>query len=75
MYVKVYAKPDCRKEKIKKESSTVYRIEVKEPAERNLANERLREILAGQFGVGKGAVKLVTGHRSPQKLFAVVLQT
>jgi uncharacterized protein YggU (UPF0235/DUF167 family) len=72
MYIKVYVTPNSRKEIVEKESPTTYRIKVREPKERNLANIRLRQILASEFGTKLGQVKIVSGHRSPTKVFDVL---
>ncbi len=72
MYIKVYATPNSRKELVEKENPTTYRIKVREPKERNLANVRLRQILASEFGTEFGQVKIVSGHRSPTKVFDVL---
>lgn len=72
MYIKVRATPDAKKEKVEKETETVYRIQVREPAKRNLANNRIRELLASEFGLVKGKVQIVSGHRSPSKVFDVI---
>ena len=44
---------------------------VKEPAERNLANKRVRELLAGAEGARLEDVRIITGHHSPTKVFDV----
>lgn len=71
MYVKVHVTPKAKKEKVLKESDTVYRIMVKEPAEQNLANRRTRELLANELGIQKGKLRLISGHRSPVKVFSI----
>ena len=71
MFVRVHVVPGAKKENVTKESDTVFQIMVKEPAERNLANGRVRELLAEVFGVAVGKVRIVTGHRSPTKMFDV----
>ncbi len=70
MYIKVHVFPGAKREKLiqKKE---FYELYVKEKAERNLANNRSREVIAEHFGVTKGNVSLLSGHRSPGKLFSV----
>lgn len=75
MYVKVHAIPDAKKEIIEKENDTIYQISVKEPAERNLANGRIRELLCAEFGLERGKVRMISGHRSPNKIFSVDLST
>lgn len=71
MYIKVYATPANRKELIEKENDTTYRIKVKEPALRNLANGRIRELLSDIHSLSKEKVRLVSGHRSSVKVFDV----
>jgi uncharacterized protein YggU (UPF0235/DUF167 family) len=71
MYVRVHAKPDSRRERVTKESETVFYIEVKEPAERNLANKRIREILASVFAIAPAQIRIVTGHHSSSKIYDV----
>ena len=71
MYVHVRVVPGARHEKVTKEDETSFHIEVKEPKERNLANKRIRQILAEQFSVDLGQVTMLTGHRSPSKMFSI----
>ncbi len=71
MYIRVHAVPGARKERVTREGEGVYTIAVKEPAERNMANTRIREILAAEHGVSAKEVKILTGHRSPSKVFVV----
>ena len=49
----------------------VYTIAVREPAEQNAANKRIREIIAMQYSVPLGKVRIKTGHRAPSKLFEI----
>jgi uncharacterized protein YggU (UPF0235/DUF167 family) len=46
-------------------------MKVKEPAERNLANIRVKELLAREYAVEVKAVRLVSGHQNSRKIFAV----
>jgi len=71
MYVKVRVTPKAKKETIKKVGELVYEITVKEPAERNLANRRIRELLARQYEVDAKSVRLISGHHSGSKIFDV----
>lgn len=71
MYIKVQVLPKAKKEIIKKESENFYIISVKEPAERNLANLRIKSIVADIYQVSENKVKLVTGHHSRSKIFAI----
>lgn len=67
MIIRVKAFPGAKKESVVQETDERFRIFVREPAARNLANYRVREILAEEFGVPLGAVQIVTGHQSPNK--------
>jgi uncharacterized protein YggU (UPF0235/DUF167 family) len=71
MYIRVHATPGARKERVMRERDTVFYIAVKEPAERNLANKRIREILASELDVSLSSVKLLTGHQSSSKMYSV----
>lgn len=73
MYVRVEVKPSSRKESILKTDDKTFSIAVREPAERNLANNRVRSILASEFGISAGKIKLISGHRSPRKIFDIAL--
>lgn len=71
MYVRVHAIPHARKERVSHESENVYTIAVKEPAERNMANKRIREIIATIYTVPITSVRLLTGHQSSTKMYSV----
>ncbi len=72
LYVRVHAVPHAKKEKIlPEEREHVYTIAVREPAEHNAANKRIRELIAHQYEVPVGKVHLVTGHRSSTKLLEI----
>lgn len=71
MYIRVQAIPGARRERVTKKDDTTYLIEVKEPRERNLANARIREILARELGVTTAQVQMLTGHRSSSKMYSI----
>lgn len=71
MYVRVSVRPDAKKEAVIRTDDTTYSIAVREPAERNLATMRVRELLAEELSVPLGKVHLISGHRSPKKLFSI----
>ncbi len=72
MYVRVRAYSGSKKNNIKRLSDDRFEIQVREPAQQNLANYRLRQLLASEFGVNDKAVRLVSGHHSPTKIFDVI---
>ena len=63
--VKVFA--GAKKEKITKIKNDYFEIFVREPAQHNLANHRVRELIAYEYEVSLGQVQLRTGHQSPKK--------
>ncbi|MBP9816605.1 MAG: DUF167 domain-containing protein [Candidatus Pacebacteria bacterium] len=71
-YVRVRVTPGAKRESVIETDGKSLSISVKEPAERNLANTRVRELLAEHLSVPVGKVKLVAGHRSPQKIFDII---
>jgi hypothetical protein len=71
MYCKVKVIPGAKKESFVKKSEDHFSISVREPAERNLANNRVLELVANHFKVPKGKVRLISGHRSPSKILRV----
>lgn len=71
MYIKVRAKPDAKNESLQQKSPDHFEISVREPAEQNRANIRIREILARYFGLSLTKVRLISGHHSPSKIFSI----
>lgn len=75
MYIRVNATPNAKKEIVTRISVERYNISVREPAERNLANRRIRELLARDLSIPENAVRLISGHRSPHKIFSIHTNT
>ena len=71
MYIKVKVEAGAKKEKIVKKSENTFSISVKEPRERNLANTRIREIIAGIYEINIKSVRIISGHQSPSKILSV----
>lgn len=71
MYIKVKATPGAKKESVLQKSTDTLEIKVREPAERNLANRRILELVARHFGVTTGKVRMVSGHHSQSKILSV----
>lgn len=74
--VKVFA--GAKKERVERadgqrEPLTTLTIWVREPAQHNLANFRVRELIAREYGVRVEAVEIRTGHRSPKKRLSVTI--
>ena len=73
MYIKVKVTAGAKRELFEALSKDSFKVSVKEPAERNLANTRVIELIARHFGVLKGKVRMVNGHQSPSKILSVAV--
>lgn len=71
MYIKVKVTAGAKKEKLVKISNDHFEISVKEPAERNLANKRVVELVRDYFKVYNGETRIVSGHHSPSKIISL----
>jgi uncharacterized protein YggU (UPF0235/DUF167 family) len=70
MFIKVFVTPGAKREKIEEKGDTL-RISVREPAVQNLANTRVRELVAKRFAATVGNVRILTGHRSRVKMISI----
>lgn len=71
MYVRVHAVPKAKREQVIRIDAALYEIHVREPAERNRANNRIKELLAEAFGLTPGRIRMLTGHHSSSKMFSI----
>ncbi len=71
MHVTVKVRAGAGKEKTTELTPLRFEISVREQAERNQANRRVIELLAARFGVPVKQVRMIKGHRSPSKVFAI----
>ncbi len=71
MYLKIKVRAKSKKELVEELSFDTYGVSVREPAERNLANKRVRELIAARFGLSVGQVKIISGHQSPHKILSL----
>lgn len=71
MFIKVKAKPKAKRETVERTGDFSFTISVKEPSERNLANTRIRELLARELDVPTHKIRMISGHTSPSKMFEV----
>lgn len=71
MYVKVRVSADVKKEVLEVVSSDTFHMSVRQKAKQNMANRRVKEILAEYFSVPQGKIRLISGHHSPHKIFSV----
>ena len=74
MYIKAKVVAGARKEKFLQISKDHFEITVREKAERNMANNRVFELVAMHFSVTKNKVRIINGHHSPSKMLVVDIQ-
>jgi len=72
MEVKVTVVVHAKKEKIVSEKDGTLMIMVKEKGERNMANRRVRELVAEHFNVSSKAVRIVAGVHAPKKRVTII---
>lgn len=71
MYVSVHVSAGAKRESLEELPKGRLKISVKAPAERNLANHRVRELVAAHFLLPLHKVRLISGHTSPAKIFDI----
>ncbi|NCS99950.1 DUF167 domain-containing protein [Candidatus Parcubacteria bacterium] len=71
MYIKVLVAAKSKKEIFIQKSENSFVAQIKEPAERNLANRRVVELVAGHYKITENRVRIVNGHHHPSKLLSV----
>ncbi len=73
MEVVALVTPGARKERVVKVTAHTYEISVREEAERNDANRRVRELIAAAHVVPLARVRMVRGARSRKKTFSITV--
>jgi len=69
-FIRVFVTPSAKREAVE-EKGDVLVIAVKEPAQGNHANTRVREIVAARVGTVLGKVRILTGHRARSKIVSI----
>lgn len=72
MYLKVKVKAGQKREEIEKVNENTFHISVKEKAERNMANNRILEILSLELKIPLNKIRIINGHQSPTKLISTL---
>jgi uncharacterized protein YggU (UPF0235/DUF167 family) len=70
--VRVKVEAGARKETFEESAPGTFAISVKERAERNAANTRVRAIIARHFRVPLKMVRILTGHQGKNKTLQVL---
>lgn len=71
MYISVRVVAGAKADKVEALPKGRLKVWVKAPAERNLANKRVRELVAAHLQLPLAQVRLLSGHTSPSKIFSV----
>ena len=71
MYISARVVVGAKKESVEVVGKGRLKIAVKEPAAQNLANRRVLALVARHLKLPTNKVRLVSGHRSPSKIFSV----
>lgn len=72
MYIKVKAHAGSKKNLLLQKGPDSYEIRVKAPAERGLANEAIRAMLAAHLGIDPKKLRLIKGATTPAKIFEII---
>lgn len=73
MYIKVKVLTSSKRESLIKKNKDTYIISVKEPAERNLANKRVCDIISINFEISVKKIRIISGHQSQNKILSINL--
>jgi uncharacterized protein len=71
MKIKVFIKPNAKKNEVLPQPDGSYIVRVAAPAVDGKANAKLIEVLAGYFGKSKSSVMLTVGTRGRNKIIEI----
>ena len=71
MYIRVRVAAGAKKESFEHDSEDSFLISVNEPAEGNMANRRVLEIIAEHFNISAKQIRIISGHHSPGKILSI----
>lgn len=69
MYIKVKVITKAKREEIKRLSDDVLELRLRERAERNMANDRVLEIVREMYP--GTVVRMISGHHHPSKVLSI----
>ena len=69
MYLKIKVITDAKAQRIEKQSEDLWRVWVKLPAENNLANNKILELVGDAYP--NQMIRIVSGHHSPSKIVSI----
>lgn len=71
LHVRVRVMAGAKRESVSRKDETLWHICVREKAEQNMANARVKVLLATALGVSEKNVRLVKGAQTPSKVYLV----
>ncbi len=71
MYVRATVYPGAKKANVTVVGEHRLEIMVREPAEQNLANMKVQELVAEHYGVTARQVRILSGHHSQRKILSI----
>ena len=71
MYIRVRVTAGAKKESVQKISEDSFSVCVKVPAEQNLANRRVLELIAEHFSIQSKQIRIISGHHAPGKILNI----
>lgn len=71
MYIRVRVLAEAKKESVKKLTEDSFVVAVKAPAEQNLANRRVLELIAEYFSILPKQIRIISGHHAPGKILSI----
>lgn len=71
MYIKVKVYPDQKKDELRVIGENRFEARVRVPAERNMANMKVLELVSAHFKVPTRAIRIVSGHQSQSKILSL----
>lgn len=71
MYIRVHVVTAAKRESVKAEKPDILNVSVKEPAEQNRANIRVRELVALRYGILPKEVRIISGHHHTSKILLI----
>ena len=71
MYIRVRVTADAKRDTLEAISVDSFLVSVKDPAEQNLANKRVLELVANHYGIEPKQIRIISGHHSPGKILSI----
>lgn len=71
MYIRVRVQASVKRDLLEKTGEDSFVVSVKMPAEQNLANRRVLELVAEHFQISPKQIRIISGHHAPGKILSV----